>query len=129
MIDWFYFRVFFVPIIALLTPGIMLAWRISRNKLTLALTRKTVLRFSIVWFIISMAIFTLLLYLTSGILTAFRLEKSFTIGNRDIQWNATEHLRVIFVYDPGISLLVISFLSGLLYEKYNLVGSSNLFFS
>lgn len=117
MISSFHFRVFVIPVIALLTPVVMLIWRVYRNKLKLALTKKTMFRFSLVWFILSMIVFTILLYLTSGILTAFRLEKSLTIGNRDIQWNATEHLRVIFVYDPGISLLVISFLSGLLYAS------------
>ncbi|MHA2276852.1 MAG: hypothetical protein ACXAC2_13850, partial [Candidatus Kariarchaeaceae archaeon] len=111
----FYFRVFIIPLIALLTPGIMLIWRIRKNHLEVALTRKTFLKFLIVLLGLSFVIFAILLYLTSGILTAFRLEKGFFISDSDITWHATEHLRIIFVYDPGISLLVISILSGLLY--------------
>jgi hypothetical protein len=111
----FFVRVFLIPIIALVTPFVMILWRVYKNGLEIALTRRVILRFVFALTTLTFLIFVLLLYLTNGILTAFRLDEGFFVTDRDITWNATEHLRIIFVYDPGISLLVISFLSGLLY--------------
>lgn len=111
----FSFRVFFIPLLALLTPLIMILWRVRKNNLELALSRRIIVRFIFALTTLSFLIFTLLLYLTSGILTAFRLEKGLFVTDRDITWHVTEQLRIIFVYDPGVSLLVISILSGLLY--------------
>ena len=109
-------RVFLIPFIALIAPLVMILVRVKRNNLEIALSRRVIARFVFVLATLSTLIFTLLLYLTSGILTAFRLEKGYFITDRDITWNVTEHWRIIFVYDPGISLLVISILSGLLYS-------------
>lgn len=113
----YHFRVFFIPLLALISPFIIVVWRVYKNKLSLVLSKKNIASFIIVWSLLALVIFTFLLYLTGGITVLLRLEKSFFVSNRAINWNATEHLSIIFVYDPGISLLVISILSALLYAS------------
>ncbi len=73
------------------------------------------LQFVLVWIILSIFIFSLLIYLTGGINEFFYLEKGFFYDNRSLSWNASEHINITIAYDPGTSLFVVALLSGLLY--------------
>jgi hypothetical protein len=83
--------------------------------LEFAISRRRALTFFGTWITISLGIYALLLYLTGGVNTYFFLEEGFFYDDRGISWNVTKHLNITIPYDPGVSLLVVSILSGILY--------------
>ncbi|MHA2091040.1 MAG: hypothetical protein ACW98K_09290, partial [Candidatus Kariarchaeaceae archaeon] len=86
-----------------------------RYNLEFAISRRRALTFFGTWITISLGIYALLLYLTGGVNTYFFLEEGFFYDDRGISWNVTKHLNITIPYDPGVSLLVVSILSGILY--------------
>ena len=111
------FFTFVFPAIALFIPLGVFLYRKYKYNLVITIDRRTLTRFLFTWFSLGVLLFILLLYLSSGINFFVQLEKGIFISIWQIDWNITEHLRITFVYNPGIGLIVVSVLSGLLYSS------------
>jgi hypothetical protein len=107
--DSYFIQTFLIPSFALLIPFMLFLNRKFRYNLELAISRRQALTFFGTWITISLGIYALLLYLTGGV------NEGFFYDDRGISWNVTKHLNITIPYDPGVSLLVVSILSGILY--------------
>lgn len=106
---------FVLPIFALVLPAIILIYHVSRNNLKVILGTRQLLRFLAVWLVLGFGIFFLLLYLTGDLGHFFYLEPGFFAFEGGMQINLSRHIGLTIRYDPAISILVVSLLSGLLY--------------
>jgi hypothetical protein len=116
MIDWnFLIEISLPPIFFLSLPFLLVRINHHRKEIEFDLDRYFWRKMIIVSGLIGLVIFLVLIYLTGGITSYFRLQEGFFIDERSITWNITTHLKLFIPFDPGVSLFAVSMLSGVVY--------------
>ncbi|MHA2176203.1 MAG: hypothetical protein ACXABI_15350 [Candidatus Hodarchaeales archaeon] len=116
MIDWQYLiEISFLPILFLIFPLAFIKVKHWRREIKFSLDKKTFMKFFIISSAISLGIFGLLTFLTGGINSYYRLQEGIFIDARSFTWNITNHLKLYVPFNPGISLLAVSILTGIVY--------------
>ncbi|MHA1237201.1 MAG: hypothetical protein ACTSQ9_06045 [Candidatus Hodarchaeales archaeon] len=116
MIDWNYLiDQSITPLFFLILPFFLSLYQITRSNRKLNLNKPLVGKFVLISGLLSLLIFTALIFLTGGINSYYRLQEGIFIDARSFTWNLTNHLKIYIPFDPGISLLAVSLLSGSVY--------------
>jgi hypothetical protein len=114
--DWQYLiEISFLPFLFLIFPLVFIKVQHRRKEIKINLDTKTAVKFLIISTGISMGIFGLLIFLTGGINSYYRLQEGIFIDDRSFTWNVTNHLKLYIPFNPGISLLAVSILTGVVY--------------
>lgn len=116
MINWsFFIEQSILPFFFLILPPVISSIQLKRNGKKFDLDRQLIAKFLIISGFISVGIFIVLVFLTGGINSYYRLQTGIFIEDRSFTWNVTEHLKIFIPFNPGISLLAVSLLSGIVY--------------
>ncbi|MHA2096839.1 MAG: hypothetical protein ACW98F_19660, partial [Candidatus Hodarchaeales archaeon] len=116
MIDWSYFIEQSVPsLLFLILPIFLVLFFLNRSGKKLDLDKQLIVKFVLISGFLSLIIFTALVFLTGGINSYFRLQEGIFLDERSFTWNVTTHLKIFIPFNPGISLLAVSLLSGIVY--------------
>ncbi|PWI47908.1 hypothetical protein CEE45_09700 [Candidatus Heimdallarchaeota archaeon B3_Heim] len=116
MIEWNFLIEKSLPsLFFLLLPLILINLDHYRKKLEFNLDRVFWRKFIVLSGLLALVIFVALVYLTGGITSYYLLQEGFFLDERALTWNITTHLRIFIPYDPGVSLLAVSLLSGMVY--------------
>ncbi|MHA1542872.1 MAG: hypothetical protein ACTSQH_07835 [Candidatus Hodarchaeales archaeon] len=116
MIDWSYFIEQSIPSLLFLTlPIFLVLFLLHRSGKKLDLDKQLIVKFVLISGFLSLIIFTALIFLTGGINSYYMLQEGIFLEDQSFTWNITTHLKIYIPFNPGVSLLAVSLLSGIVY--------------